>query len=427
MKRIIYVVMALFLLCACGEDRTYEYLELTQENQWTFDKMNEVYLWSDSIKRPSRREFFADCNKFFSSLLQRNDKFSYSTDSATATGYGFNFALMRDPLGKQNSRSYALVLFVEPGSPAYEAGIRRGTWISKVGKNNLNSGNYGYLERGGAITFCTSSIVLDEESMVYMWQDGDTLQLDAAREIEPTALYLDTVYSMRGHNIGYLVCNRFTADAGEAFTAALSHFATEGVNDLIVDLRYCSGGSIAIANSVASAIFPQSTVGESFCRLSYNAYNSSKDTLYTILPSQTLGLEKVYFICGESTRGAAEVLIASARSILGYNNAVVIGEKSFGEDVMTEEIVSPYNFSISPAVAYVENENYSLTYGIEPDYAVDELADFYSIHALGNTQEYLLYNTIYLIVNGRMPSYELSASPERKCVKGVYGGKGIVR
>ena len=35
MKRIIYVVMALFLMCACGEDRTYEYLELTQENQWT--------------------------------------------------------------------------------------------------------------------------------------------------------------------------------------------------------------------------------------------------------------------------------------------------------------------------------------------------------------------------------------------------------
>ena len=427
MKRIIYVVMALFLLCACGEDRTYEYLELTQENQWTYDRVSEVYLWNDSIKRPSRKEFFADCSKFFSSLLQPYDKFSYSTDSAMATGYGFDFALMRDPLGKQNSRSYALVLFVEPGSPAYEAGIRRGTWISKVGKNNLNSGNYGYLERGGGITLCTSSIVLDEESMVYMWQDGDTLQLDAAREIEPTALYLDTVYSMRGHNIGYLVCNRFTADAGEALTAALSHFATEGVSDLIVDLRYCSGGSIAIANSVASAIFPQSTVGESFCRLSYNAYNSSKDTLYTILPSQTLGLEKVYFICGESTRGAAEVLIASARSILGYNNAVVIGEKSFGEDVMTEEIVSPYNFSISPAVAYVENENYSLTYGIEPDYAVDELADFYSIHALGNTQEYLLYNTIYLIVNGRMPSYELSASPERKSIKGVYAGKGIVR
>ena len=427
MKRIIYATLALFLMCACGEDRTYEYLELTQENHWTYDRMSEIYLWNDSIKRPSRKEFFADCNRFFSSLLLRNDKYSYSTDSATATGYGFDFALMRDPLGKQNSRSYALVLFVEPGSPADKAGIRRGTWISKVGKKTLNSGNYGFLQRGEATSLCTSSIVLDEESMVYMWQDGDTLQMDAACEIEPAALYLDTVYSMRGHNIGYVVCNRFTAEGGDAFAASLSRFGAEGVSDLIVDLRYCSGGSVAVANSVASAIIPQRYAGEVFCRLRYNAYNSGKDTVYTVLPTQTLGLEKVYFICGESTRGAAEALIASVRTILGYNNAVIIGEKSFGEDVMTEEIVSPYNFSISPAVAYIENDNNSLSYGVEPDYIVDELADFYSIHALGSTQEFMLYNTIYLIINGRMPSDEYSASPERMSVKGVYGGRGIVR
>ena len=427
MRKLIYMSVMLLMLSACGEDRTYEYLEITRENQWTFSKMSEVYLWSDSLKKPKRKEFFGDSNRFFSSILLKGDIFSYSTDSVTSTGYGFDFALMRDPLGKQNSKSYALVLFVEPGSPADVAGLKRGMWISKVGRNALNSGNYGYLERGGETSICTSRIVLDEESMLYMWQEGDTLQLPTATEIQPTAFYLDTIYSMRGHDIGYMLCNRFTAEGGEEFADALSRFSSQGVDELVIDLRYCSGGSIAVANSVASALFPQSSAGETFCRLSYNAYNSSNDTTYTIAPSQDSGFEKLYFIIGESTRGAAEVLIASARSIMGYNNVVVLGEKSFGEYVMTEEYQSPYNFSITPAVAYVDNDNYSLAYGVEPNYPLDELADFYSVYPMGSTQEYMLYNAIYLIINGRMPAGEFASSSVERVFKAIYRGKALVK
>ena len=427
MRKIIYAIVAMFMMCACGEDRTYEYLEITRENQWTFAKMSEVYLWNDSIKKPSSKNFFGDSNSFFSSLLLRGDQFSYSADSVTSAGYGFDFALMRDPLGKQNSKYYAMVLFVEPGSPADEAGLKRGTWISKVGKNSLNSGNYGYLQRGGAAAFCTSRIVLDEESMVYAWQDSDTLQMPAARVTPQTALYLDTVYSMRGNNIGYMICNSFDAGSKDAMLDAMSSFESKGVSNLVIDLRYCSGGSMAVASSVASSVFPQRCAGETFCALRYNAYNSASDTVYTVEPSQTLGLEKVYFICGESTRGAAEVLIAATKNILGYSNAVVIGEKTYGEYVMTETFESPYGFSISPAVAYVDAGNGSLAYGIEPDYSLDELGDFYTVYSLGNTQEYMLYNTLYLIVNGKMPySGEYSSLPaERQSVS--CRGKAISR
>ena len=31
-------------IVSCGEDRTYEYLEKTEENQWTYSKMKEFYL-----------------------------------------------------------------------------------------------------------------------------------------------------------------------------------------------------------------------------------------------------------------------------------------------------------------------------------------------------------------------------------------------
>ena len=420
--------MLLMFLSSCGEDRTYEYLELTQENQWIYEKMQDVYLWSDSMKRPDRKSFFAKESAFFQSLLQRNDRFSHFADSAINTSYGLSYAIMRDPLGVQKSKSFALVLFVEPGSPAANAGLKRGDWITKIGKYALNASNYGYLDRGGAASVFTSRIVLDEESMEYVWQEGDTLQMGAATTLSPIDVYVDTVYSQRGRKIGYLVCNSFSADGKEAILSSIENFKQQNVGELIIDLRYNRGGSIAVAAEAASMIVPAENVGDTFCKLAYNSLNSDRDTIYKYVQSNTLSLGKVYIICGAETRGAAEAFIAALRTALGYNNVAVIGETTAGEYVATETIESPYNFSITPAVAFVENGDGASLYGagVVPGYTMDELSDFYRIYNLGNTQEYMLYNTIYYIVNGSFPQYEAAKANVSSKSLPAYG-KSISR
>ena len=420
--------MLLMFLSSCGEDRTYEYLELTQENQWIYEKMQDVYLWSDSMKRPDRKSFFAKESAFFQSLLQRNDRFSHFADSAISTSYGLSYAIMRDPLGVQKSKSYALVLFVEPGSPAANAGLKRGDWITKIGKYALSASNYGYLDRGGAASVFTSRIVLDEESMEYVWQEGDTLQMGAATTLSPIEVYVDTVYSRRGRKIGYLVCNSFSADGKEAILSSIENFKQQNVGELIIDLRYNRGGSIAVAAEAASMIVPAENVGGTFCKLAYNSLNSNRDTIYKYVQSNTLSLGKVYIICGAETRGAAEAFIAALRTALGYNNVAVIGETTAGEYVATETIESPYNFSSTPAVAFVENGDGASLYGagVVPGYTMDELSDFYRIYNLGNTQEYMLYNTIYYIVNGSFPQYEAAKANVSSKSLPAYG-KSISR
>ena len=92
MKKAAYILLTIAMLCSCGEDRTYEYLELTQENQWIYDTMKEAYLWNDSVKKPARKNFFAVSEKFFSNLLFRSDNFSFFTDSASTTSYGMGYA-----------------------------------------------------------------------------------------------------------------------------------------------------------------------------------------------------------------------------------------------------------------------------------------------------------------------------------------------
>ena len=419
----------LMFLSSCGEDRTYEYLELTQENQWIYEKMQDVYLWSDSMKRPDRKSFFAKESAFFQSLLQRNDRFSHFADSAINTSYGLSYAIMRDPLGVQKSKSYALVLFVEPGSPAANAGLKRGDWITKIGKYTLNASNYGYLDRGDAASVFTSRIVLDEECMEYVWQEGDTLQMGAATTLSPIDVYVDTVYSQRGRKIGYLVCNSFSADGKEAILSSIENFKQQNVGELIIDLRYNRGGSIAVAAEAASMIVPAENVGGTFCKLAYNSLNSDRDTIYKYVQSNTLSLGKVYIICGAETRGAAEAFIAALRTALGYNNVAVIGETTAAEYVATETIESPYNFSITPAAAFVEGGDGANLYGagVVPGYTMDELSDFYRIYNLGNTQEYMLYNTIYYIVNGSFPQYEVAAKANVQLKNLPAYGKSISR
>ena len=405
---IAYLLFVTMCLIGCGEDRTYEYLELTQENQWIFQKMQDVYLWNDSIEEPKRQTFFSKSDVFFKSLLDKEDKYSHFTDSATNTSYGINFTVLRDPLNIQKSKYYALVLFVEPGSPAEQAGLKRGNWITQVGKNSISSNNYGYLERGEATTIHTSKIILDEENMEYKWLDADTLQINTATTLSSCALYLDTIYTQRNHKIGYIVYNSFSQESKEKTSVAIEKFKQQNITELIIDLRYNNGGNLSAASALASMIVSADNTGKTFCKLTHNSMNSEQDTVYKYTPTNSLSLNNVYIISGSTTRGAAEVFICALQNTLGYNNAILIGETTVGENTATEKIESPYNFSINPAVAFIENSEGETmyTYGINPNYTINELDDVYNIHKLGSTQEYLLYNTIYYIVNGSFPQTE---------------------
>lgn len=402
---IAYLLFATIFLIGCGEDRTYEYLELTQENQWIYQKMRDVYLWNDSIKEPKRQTFFGASDAFLKSLLYKEDKFSQFTDSATNTGYGINYTILRDPLNINRNKYYALVLFVEPGSPAYQAGLKRGDWITAVGEKSVSSSNYGYLDRGEATTLYTSKIILNEENMEYSWQESDTLPMNTATTLSSCALYLDTLYTQREHKIGYMVYNSFSSDSNEKTIAAIEKFKQQNITELIIDLRYNIGGSISSAAELASAIIPTDNVGKSFCNLRYNNLHSDQDTTYKYQPTNTLSQSKIYIISGTSTRGAAETFISALQTTLGYNNAMVIGEKTVGENVLTQPLESPYNFIINPATAFIEDSIGAkmYPYGITPNHTINELDDLYGIHNLGSTQEYILYSTIYYIISGNFP------------------------
>ena len=391
------------LFASCGEDRTHEYLEMTEENQWTYSKMKEVYLWRDKIKEPTRTTFFSTTTKFFNSLIYSGDKVSYFTDTISDGSYGVTFTVMRDPIGVRPSKVYALALMVEPDSPADIAGIKRGTWISSVGGYAFTTTKYSFLQSGSNTNLVTEIIEFDDETQKYYWEAGDTLQMGASIDYTEKALHLDSIYTVRSKNIGYLVLNNFNGNNFTQLTQdALQRFAEGDVHEVIIDLRYCSGGSISNAASLASSFVPSELHGTPFCMLA--DADGEIDTTYCYTQQQTaLNGKKIYIIIGSQTTGVAELFATALNKSLPMYDLLTFGAKSAGANVATENIESPYGFAINPATNNVLLADSTLLQAVVPDYGLNELAQPERIYPLGSEQEYLLFNTLHLALNGMLP------------------------
>lgn len=413
MKRTPYLIVVLTFFAAffasCGEDRTHEYYEKTEENQWTYSKMKEVYLWRDKITEPKRTTFFSTTKKFFNSLIYSGDKVSYFTDTISAGSYGVTFTVMRDPIGVRPSKVYALALMVEPGSPADIAGVKRGTWISSVGGYAFTTTRYSMLQSGGNTNLVTETIEFDDETQKYYWEAGDTLQMNASVNYTELALHLDSIYTVRSKRIGYLVLSNFN---GDDFTQhsqdALQRLADGDAEEVIIDLRYCSGGSIANAASLASSFVPSELHGTPFCMLA--DVDGEIDTTYCYTQQQTtLEGKKLYLITGSQTTGVAELFATALNKSLPMYDLLTFGAKSAGANVVTEKFESPYGFSINPATNQVLLADSTLLQAMTPDYSVNELEQPVMVYPLGNEQEQMLYSIFYLASNGMLPGDRSSA------------------
>ncbi|MBQ8336224.1 MAG: hypothetical protein IJY44_01680 [Bacteroidaceae bacterium] len=406
LTEIFLVSLLALLFSSCGEDRSHEYYELTKENQWIYNTMLDVYLWNGSITQPLQARFFDKPSNFFAALLHNNDKASFFTDTVSAGDYGMRLSVMYDPLLLYPRAVYALVTYVEPNSPAAKAGIERGAWISSANGKSFTKNNYSVLESGTGLAAGTEYIDYDDEKGIYYWVKSDTIAIGQSQPYERANISLDTVYAVRDKKAGYIFCNSFNGDDFKGkCDNVFSRFSAEDVQAVIIDLRYNSGGAIENAAYMASSLVPAGLSGTPFAVLK-NSDNEIDTTYCYSEPLFSIGDKKLYFLIGEGTKSVAELLAASVNGSRSMYDAYIIGKRSSGTNIIVESIDSPYGFKISPAtaIACLPDGTPLQAEGIGPDYEVDELEQIERIYNIGNEQEFLLYNTLYHIANGYMPS-----------------------
>jgi C-terminal processing protease CtpA/Prc len=257
------------------------------------------------------------------------------------------------------------VKYVYPGSPADQAGIKRGYQITSInGSSSLSYDGPGYGNSTNLNFVINAYSNSNTISMTLKKPDGTTLTVTnmnvATYTVNP--VLKDTIFDQgNGHKIGYIVFNSFTSDANAdpKLDPVFANFAAQGVTDLVVDLRYNGGGYVSTAEHIDNLIVPSSKSGT----LMYNTYyndilTSGKEVLlknqwrkdgstgqdynygqfdYSVAANAVnfakvgqLNVNRVFFIITGSTASASELTINNLRPVMDVQ---FIGETSYGKPV----------------------------------------------------------------------------------------------
>lgn len=268
--------------------------------------------------------------------------------TGVALGYGVTWS---------RSASSALprmwfVTQVEPNSPAGRAGLRRGDQLLEIdGVDFMNNGT-----SSGVATLNAglSPDTVGESHRFVVRRNGEsiTVTLQAANVAFTPVQNVKTFDTPTG-KVGYMTFNSHNAVSELQLINAFTSLRNDGVNDLVLDLRYNGGGLLYLAAEVAYMIAgPANTAGKVFERTIYNdktppddpiPFRSTAYGFQTANPARagqalpTLNLKRVTILTTPGTCSASESVINGLRGADVEVN--LIGGKTCGK---------PYGFLPQP-------------------------------------------------------------------------------
>jgi carboxyl-terminal processing protease len=417
MKRILLYTLSgllvLTLINSCEKDVSGEEEEISEEtiavNEWIYENMSLYYFWNNEMPADLDYTKESDPEEYFYKLLYDDkDKWSYITDDYASLAAEFNGTPVTmgyyPAFYLVGSNTVMIVVsYVYPGSPADEAGLKRGAIILSIDNTLLDTTNYYTVYSGTSYTVQLGAI--SGSTLSYT---GESLSMTArVTETDPSIYH--TVLDIDGYKIGYLVYVEFISGDDHAFLTELDNifneFKTAGISDLIVDLRYNPGGEIDAAAHLASNIAPNEVTvnNEVLVDLRYNTnlqeyleLNNYDDYLYYKFETTAanINMGKVYFLTTSGSASASELLISGLQP---YMDVVQIGESTYGKyvgswllpDDNEEWAIMPVVMKYLNADGYTDFED-----GLTPDYEIDD--DLLSALQFGDVSDPILAKAIEL-------------------------------
>lgn len=417
-------------------------------NGWIYDNMSVYYLWNDKLSKSPN--YSLNPEDFFESILYKynktsnpdGDRFSWIQEDYTellgnlsgvaSHEIGFEYILVgTDATLKQY---YALVLYAMHGTDAELKGINRGRFITKINGQNITADNYKNLFGGtGTKKLSMADFVYNETEKRYILQSSGDVTINMHNYFAENPIYLDTIYTVANNKIGYLVYNFFARDNGDKsnnydkeLISKLSNFKSKGVNEMVLDLRYNSGGAVSSAIALASALVKNRSTKNVLTTSQYNSIlhnalikeegaNYNKDyfidkIIGTTVAIPEMNLPRLYVLTSGWTASASEFIINGLKP---YMDVILIGETTYGKNVGSITIYEdddPKNkWGMQPIVVKFANSlGFSdFTAGFNPDYEIDEFENLY-LYSFGDTNDPLLGKALSLITG--QTSFTRSAS-----------------
>lgn len=429
-KIVFLLFIAVFTFQSCEDMDDVAAPENLEVNDFIWKGLNLYYLWQADVPNLADNRFAnqTELNNFLKGYSKPEDLFdalrvdsSIDRFSWMVSDYrelegmlqgitkndGVDFGLY---LKSSNSNEiFGYVRYIIANSDASTKNIKRGDIFYGVNGTQLTVSNY-------------QSLLLNSESYTLNLADYNNGQITpngksvnlTKTELSENPILINKVIEKSGHKIGYLMYNGFYSNYDSNLNEAFGYLKTQGVTDLVLDLRYNSGGSVLSAARLASMITGQFN-GKVFSKQRWNnkinAYFESEDpdalkNLFTNTIGSTainsLNLTKVYILTTKSTASASELVI---NGLVPYIDVVHIGDDTTGKNVASITIYdSPtfgkenrnpkHYYAMQPIVLKIVNANDFGDYfnGLKPSYSLKESLS--NLGELGNPTEPLLSTAI---------------------------------
>ncbi|MBN2275897.1 MAG: PDZ domain-containing protein [Bacteroidales bacterium] len=423
-------VIAISILSSCDKLKDDE-KDNVEISSWIYEWMQEVYFWNNTFPSNINIKTKTEPKAFFYELVyETEDRWSYITDdyetlqselSGTPVSMGYSPAF---GVFMNTNKVFIIVEYVYPNSPASDAGLKRGDIILTINGAVPDTDNYFDLYSQSSYTVGLGTYV---DNTIY--DSGKSISMTAAL-IEADPLIYDTVYTVSGKRIGYMVYTEFITGDDNQYLASLDQvfdkFKSYDITDLVIDLRYNPGGEIEAATYLASAIAPVSVANNSrtFVTFLYNENLQSyyedtegpeSDDLVCKFPANAhnLDLNHVYFLTTKGTASASELLMIG---LSPYMDVTVVGESTFGKYtgswlIYDFETPRKHNWAIMPIVMkYANAEGYTnFVDGLAPDYAIED--NLIAARPFGDASDPVLSRALDLITAS---PYKTTKSTGRK-------------
>ena len=365
-----------------------------EQVQYVFDLMNDIYYWIDDVPAVSNSGFaspeavieafrFAPLDRF-SGLRDREENDAFFSASQFI-GLGVGLQTLDD--------NRVRITQVFSDGPAAAAGLARGDEIVAINGRDVSD----ILAAG---EFIGDAFGADEVGVVVTLAYRDVLGSDLQVTLSKALVTIETVslasvIDHGGQTVGYLLFRNFVEPSFDALEQAFAQFSAAGVDALVLDLRYNSGGLIAVAEYLAGLIGGTVTDGEIFTERVHNSNNEFRN-LTTTFNDETdaLDLDRVVIITSLATASASELVINGLRP---FADVTLVGEQTFGKPVGSYQYSFCDKVAVPIAFANINAAGSSDYYdGFTPDCeAADDLDT-----ALGDPAEASLAEALQVLTTG---------------------------
>jgi carboxyl-terminal processing protease len=361
-----------------------------------YEVMNEWYLWYREIPELTTTDYADPYELLEAARYKTLDRWSFVADYASFmasmqgsfVGHGIRIGL--DPSNK------ARIVMIYKNSPLYAYKVRRGWIIKKINGTELapimiaNDGT-AYNNLLGPSTAGVTNTFLFQTNR----GNDTTITSPKASFTVNSVTFYDTLVLKSG-NTGYLVFDEFIEPSSDELKTAFSFFKTNNVKDLILDLRYNSGGILSVAVELASYISGKPT-SSILVKSQHNDQKASEynSNAYFSTVLSPLNLTRLVVITSRETASASEVVINGLRP---YINVITLGDTTNGKPTGmnvwtygTKFIFAPITFKLVNSADFGDFYN-----GFAPlKYVPDDFT-----HDFGDRNEFCLAEAIHYMETG---------------------------